>query len=177
VVLKGLGLLRIVIGVLLSALAVGCDPYIGLGSQAIGVSRAAGEQVLLRWVSCGGEVLERVQLILVVGDDPAVGDEDDPVLWEIVAIEGAQPTPSRILVGDSPPGFEEVKPLTSPIRRGRPYAVLIDSNQARGLDALEFDLAKLRADRIFSMDAYYTEEEFRERGREKCAIRPTPNPS
>lgn len=172
--MKGLGGSAIGVGVLLSALPVSCDPYIGLGSQAIGVSRAAGGQVLVRWVSCRGEVLERVQLILVVGDDPAVGDEDDPVLWEVVAIEGAQPTPARIVVGDTPPGFEEAKPLTSPIRPGRPYAILIDSNQARGLDALEFDPASLRADRIFSMDAYYTEKEFRERGREKCAPSPSP---
>jgi len=176
VVLKRLGWSRIAIGVLLSALAVGCDPYIALGQQAVGVSRAAGGHVLVRWVSCRGEVLERVRLILVVGDDPAVGDEDDRVLWEIVAIEGAQPTPSQIVVGDTPPGFEEVKPLTVPIRPGQPYAIFIDSNQARGLDAVEFDLASLRADRIFSMDAYYTEQEFRERGREKCATPPAPNP-
>jgi len=168
VVLKGLRWSAIVTGVLVSALVVSCDPYIGLGSQAIGVSRAAGGQVLLRWVSCRGEVLERVQFIQVVSDDPAVGDEDDPVLWEIVAIEGAQTTPARIVVGDTPPGFEEAKPLTSPIRPGRPYAILIDSNQARGLDALEFDLASLKADRILSTGGYYTEREFRERGREKC---------
>lgn len=167
---------RVVISVLLSALAMGCDPYIALGQQAMGVSRAVGGQVLLRWVSCHGEVLERVQLILVVGVDPAVGDENDRVLWEIVAIKGAQPTPTRIVVGDTPPGFEEAKPLTSPIRSGRPYAILIDSNQARGLDALEFDPASLRANRIFSMDAYYTKQEFQERGREKCAMPPAPNP-
>lgn len=167
---------RIVTGVLLSALAVGCDPYIGLGQQAMGVSRAAGGHVLLRWVSCRGEVLERVRLILVVGDDPAVGDEDDRVLWEIVASKGVQPTPSRIVVGDTPRGFEEAKPLTVPIRPGQPYAIFIDSNYARGLDVVEFDLGSLRADRIFSMDAYYTEQEFRERGREKCAPPPSLNP-
>jgi hypothetical protein len=176
VALKALGSSpRIVVGVLLSVVAVSCDPYVGLGSQAIGVSRAPGGHVLLRWVPCRGEVLERVRLFLVVGDDPAVGDEDDRVLWEIVAIEGAQPTPSRILVGDTRPGFEETKPLKVPIRPGKPYVIFIDSNFARGLDAVEFDLASLRADRIFSMDAYYTETEFRERGMEKCATPPARN--
>jgi hypothetical protein len=175
VVLKGLRWPAIVAGVLLSAMVASCDPTIGLGSQAIGVSSAAGGQVLLRWVSCRGEVLERVQLIHVVGDDPAVGDEDDPVLWEIVANKGAQTTPARIVVGDTPPGFDEAKPLTSPIRPGRPYAILIDSNLSRGLAALEFDLGSLKADRVLSTGGYYTEREFREQGTEKCVTPVAPN--
>ena len=173
--MKGLRWPAIVAGVLLSAMVASCDPSIGLGSQAIGISSAAGGQVLLRWVSCRGEVLERVQLIRVMGDDPAVGDEDDPVLWEIVAIQGAQTTPTRIVVGDTPPGFEEAKPLTSPIRPGRPYAILVDSNQVRGLSALEFDLGSLKADRILSTRGYYTVREFRVQGMEKCVTPPAPN--
>jgi hypothetical protein len=133
----------------------------GAGTPQVGVSR--------------GEVLERVQLIQVVGDDPAVGDEDDPVLWEIVANKGAQTTPARIVVGDTPPGFDVAKPLTSPIRPGRPYAILIDSNLSRGLAALEFDLGSLKADRVLSTGGYYTEREFREQGTEKCVTPPAPN--
>ncbi len=173
--LKGLGSSRIFVGVVLSALAVGCDPYIGLANQAVGVSRAAGGQVLVRYVFCSGEVLERVQLILVVGDDPALGDENDRVLWQIVAIKGAQPTASQIIVGDTPRGFDEAMPLTGPMRPGQQYAILIDSNRWRGIVMQDFDLASLRADRIFSMQGYYTEQEFRERGREKCATPPTLN--
>lgn len=173
--LKGLGWSATVIGILLSALAVSCDPNIALGQQAMGVSKAAGDRVLLSWVSCPGEYLERVRLFLVVGDDAAVGDENDRVLWEIAAIKGAQPTPSQIVVGDTPPGFEEAKPLRSPIRPGEQYAILIDSNVSRGLDVAVFDPASLRADRIFSMDAYHSEQEFRARGREKCVTPLAPN--
>lgn len=166
-----------VIGILLSALAVGCpgEPGIALGQQAMGVSRAAGGHILFSWVSCRGEYLERVRLFLVVGHDPAVADEDDPVLWDIHGMQGAQPTPSQIVVGDTPRGFEEAKPLRVPIRSGKEYAILIDSNVSRGLDVVVFDPASLKADRIFSMGTYHTEQDFRERGREKCASPTAPN--
>lgn len=74
---------------------------------------------MIRHVYCPGEVLERVQLIDVVGVDPAIGDDDDRRLWEIVAIEASDPAPDRIVVGDAPPSFREAVPLKGALQPGR----------------------------------------------------------
>lgn len=152
----------------LAVLAVSCDPYPGLANHALGVRQEPGGEVLVRYVYCPGEVLERVQLILVVGDDPSIGDDDDRRLWEIIAARGEDPMPPSVIIGDAPPRFTELVPLRETLRPRRPYAVLIESNRWRLTVSVQFELGELRTDQVFSAEKYFSEQEFTERGMKKC---------
>jgi hypothetical protein len=147
----------------LAAITTACDPYIGLPSQAIGLSEAPDGNVLVRYVYCRDEALKRVQLFLDEEDDPVIGDRDDRLLWEIVAQKGEQPRPSDFVVGEVPDGFEQTVPLRTALVPGRPYGILIDST-IQVIGAAEFTLEEVRAGRILSSGQYFAYAEFRDRG-------------
>ena len=155
--------------ILLAALAAACDPYIGLPSQAIGLSEAPDGDVLVRCVYCPDESLKRVQLFLGAEDDPVVGDRDDRLLWEIVVRKGELPRPTEFVVGEVPDGFEQTVDLRTTLVSGRLYGILIDST-IQVIGSAEFTLDEVRADGILSTERYFTEAEFRDRGLEKCEV-------
>ena len=152
----------------LAVLAASCDPYSGLPNDALGVRFSGEGDILIEYIYCPRESLERVQVIEVVGRDPAVGDEDDRVLWEIVAIDGARQRPPSIKIGEAPNGFDETVPAAEPMRSDARYAVSVDTNDFRGILAIEFRLDELQTDRILSGGRHLSEEEFAEHGKRKC---------
>jgi len=155
--------------VVLAALAAACDPYIGLPSQAIGLSETPDGNVLVRYVYCPDESLKSVRLFVGARDDPVVGNRDDRLLWEIVAQKGEQPRPTEFVVGEVPDGFEQVVELRTTLVSGRLYGILIDST-IQVIGSAEFTLDEVRIDGILSTERYITETEFRERGMEKCEV-------
>lgn len=155
--------------VLLASLAAACDPYIGLPSQAIGLSETPDGDVVVRYVYCPDESLKRVQLFLGAEDDPVVGDRGDRLLWEILAQKGEQPRPTDFVLGEVPDGFEQTVELHTTLVSGRLYGILIDST-IQVIGSAEFTVDQVRTDRILSTERYFTEAEFRDRGAEKCDV-------
>jgi hypothetical protein len=153
--------LIIILFILMPSLLGSCDPVPPLGR--IGLTSEA-DHLQLRFVLCSGETVMRIRLFEIHGD--SVPDEDDVVIWEIRANE-----PKRLevfIVGDTPPGFEEIVPIAHDPRPNMLYSFTVDSTQQR-VAALGFKSDQPERGRVLTSDGdLLTMEDFVTSARQTC---------
>lgn len=108
----------------------------------VAVSRLVSGQVTIYELACPGEWVRQVDLALV---DPGQGT-DRAILWEIRS--STRTTASQFTVGESPPGFRTVKPLTLSLKPADDLSAEIVVN---GGDTLDRGIYR---DDKFSQDFY-----------------------
>ncbi len=101
----------------LAAMLVGCERQTADELISVGVSQT-GKPVIV-WYRCDSQMISRVRLVLPNGNP---GDENDEILWEITSTGSSA---DRFTIGETPPGFREVVPLTQVLAKDESVTALV----------------------------------------------------
>lgn len=148
--------------VILILSASGCDT--STLYHVIAVSKS-GENPRIHWFFCDDprQRVTDVRLVELVGD--SVWDGDDPILWEIQSRTGRDDT-SEFVAGDTPKGFEVVRPL----RGGIPGSLLGAAVETTGIgQGIVFSMDDLHATKLLDVNGeLMTRREFTARAASAC---------
>jgi hypothetical protein len=145
----------------LSVVSVSCDSFPANALLGLSLGNEPGT-LEIHLVPCPRERLEAIRL--VQSDDAVIGDSGDENLWAIES--GRIPVPATIVVGEAPPGTNELTPWKGPQTAGEQLGLLVKTNLFDGVAA--FRTSDLRRGRIYSDGDRLTLAEFRERARRTC---------
>src|SRR6266545_6977197 len=122
----GLSILPSCILIAMTLLFSACDPF--PVRDRIGVSLSIDTRsVVIHRALCPGEKVVSVRLVETDGN--VVGDDDDPVLWEIVSQMGSPQ--SVYTAGSVPAGFGERVPLRGPLPERHLLGALVETSLSK----------------------------------------------
>lgn len=130
----------------------------------LGVRLSSTEPGLeIRYVTCPGEVIERVTVLAPEG--MVVNDGDDEIIWRIRSRHGTRV--DMIQVGSVPPGFREELAIRGPDRLRGNLSVMVDSSSTQA--AATLPTTELVPDAFWTQTGVRAEQDFESLASERCA--------